>query len=101
VTAVRALRGVAGTPAWQVLTVSAAAALVLLIAAYFVASARRARTARTDEPEIPMAGSGHPVPPADLVVPPAPPRQRTGELTGQQGQNGPSATKEEAPHGSA
>lgn len=101
VTAVRALRGVAGTPAWQVLTVSAAAVLVLLIAAYFVASGRRARTARTDEPEIPMAGSGHPVPPADLVVPPAPPRQRTGELTGQQGQNGPSATKEEAPHGSA
>jgi NADH-quinone oxidoreductase subunit H len=101
VTVIRVLRDVEGTPAWQVMTFGSAVVLVLAIAGYLATAGRRRRAKSQDGPQIPMAGSGHPVPPADLVVPPAPPRQRTHEPTAQIDRNGRSATKEEAPHGSA
>lgn len=97
VSAVRSLRTVAGTPAWQFLTFGAAVVLVLVLAAFMALGRRRRKP--DSPPEAPMAHSGYPVPPTDLVVPPTPPLPRSAPSSELTGQNGHSATKE-APHGS-
>ncbi|GAB2656931.1 NADH-quinone oxidoreductase subunit NuoH [Saccharopolyspora gloriosae] len=72
VTVIRALRNeqVLGSPTFLII---GAVVIAALVAAAFLIPDRK--QPEPDEPAVPMAGSGFPVPPLDLQVPPTPPRR--------------------------
>ncbi|TDC94121.1 NADH-quinone oxidoreductase subunit NuoH [Saccharopolyspora aridisoli] len=94
VTVIRALRN-SDTVSTQQFMIGGAVVVVILVAATFLIPDRKPEE---DPDEVPLAGSGFPVPPIDLEVPKTPPRRTPvrsgtgpGELAGPEG--------EEAPHG--
>ncbi|MBQ0922801.1 NADH-quinone oxidoreductase subunit NuoH [Saccharopolyspora endophytica] len=94
VTVIRALRN-SETVSTQQFMIGGAVVVVILVAATFLIPDRKPEK---DSDEVPLAGSGFPVPPIDLEVPKTPPRRTSvrsgtgaGELAGPEG--------EEAPHG--
>jgi NADH-quinone oxidoreductase subunit H len=94
VTVIRALRN-SETVSTQQFMIGGAVVVVILVAATFLIPDRKPEK---DSDEVPLAGSGFPVPPIDLEVPKTPPRRTpvrsgtgAGELAGPEG--------EEAPHG--
>ena len=100
----RALRHAAVTPG-EVLVVGGIVLVMLMVVAFLLPQGSPApREAAEGAREVPSAGSDYPVPPLDLVVPPAPPRRVAvgaavsatsgGATTGE-------ATSEEDGHGTA
>ncbi|SDX49476.1 NADH dehydrogenase subunit H [Saccharopolyspora shandongensis] len=96
VTVIRALRNEEAVSSQQFLIGGGIVIAILLAATFLIPDRKPAK----DADEIPLAGSGYPVPPLDLQVPETPPRRtpvhsgadRTaGEVAGPEG--------EEAPHG--
>ncbi|TDD10481.1 NADH-quinone oxidoreductase subunit NuoH [Saccharopolyspora terrae] len=94
VTVIRALRNSEAVSTQQFM-IGGAVVVVILVAATFLIPDRKPEK---DSDEVPLAGSGFPVPPIDLEVPKTPPRRTpvrsgtgAGELAGPEG--------EEAPHG--
>ncbi|MEV5539378.1 NADH-quinone oxidoreductase subunit NuoH [Saccharopolyspora shandongensis] len=96
VTVIRALRNAEAVSSQQFLIGGGIVIAILLAATFLIPDRKPAK----DADEIPLAGSGYPVPPLDLQVPETPPRRtpvhsgadRTaGEVAGPEG--------EEAPHG--
>ncbi|MEV0057301.1 NADH-quinone oxidoreductase subunit NuoH [Saccharopolyspora shandongensis] len=96
VTVIRALRNEEAVTSQQFLIGGGIVIAILLAATFLIPDRKPAK----DADEIPLAGSGYPVPPLDLQVPETPPRRtpvhsgadRTaGEVAGPEG--------EEAPHG--
>ncbi|MEV4728862.1 NADH-quinone oxidoreductase subunit NuoH [Saccharopolyspora sp. NPDC049426] len=94
VTVIRALRN-SETVSTQQFMIGGAIVVVILVAATFLIPDRKPEN---DPDEVPLSGSGFPVPPIDLEVPKTPPRRTpvrsgtgSGELAGPEG--------EEAPHG--
>ncbi|MEV0705161.1 NADH-quinone oxidoreductase subunit NuoH [Saccharopolyspora sp. NPDC050389] len=96
VTVIRALRNEEAVSSQQFLIGGGVVIAILLAATFLIPDRKPAK----DADEIPLAGSGYPIPPLDLQVPETPPRRtpvrsgadRTaGEVAGPEG--------EEAPHG--
>ncbi|MEU6266486.1 NADH-quinone oxidoreductase subunit NuoH [Saccharopolyspora shandongensis] len=96
VTVIRALRNEEAVSSQQFLIGGGIVIAILLAATFLIPDRKPAK----DADEIPLAGSGYPIPPLDLEVPETPPRRtpvhsgadRTaGEVAGPEG--------EEAPHG--
>ncbi|GAA4620852.1 NADH-quinone oxidoreductase subunit NuoH [Saccharopolyspora hordei] len=93
VTVIRALRN-DGTVTTQQFLIGGAVVIAVLLVATFLIPDRRPEK---DTDDVPLAGSGYPIPPLDLKVPETPPR-RTPVRTGAAGEVE-SAEGEEAPHG--
>ncbi|MFR9731391.1 NADH-quinone oxidoreductase subunit NuoH [Saccharopolyspora sp. MS10] len=72
VTVIRALRNEQALTSTQFLIVGGVILAVLVAAAFLIPERK---PAKPEEPEAPLAGSGFPVPPLDLQVPPTPPRR--------------------------
>ncbi|MGP4015243.1 NADH-quinone oxidoreductase subunit NuoH [Saccharopolyspora sp. 5N708] len=93
VTVIRALRNEETVTSQQFL-IGGGIVIVVLLAATFLIPDRKPGK---DADEVPLAGSGYPIPPLDLEVPKTPPRRTpvrsgaAGEVAGPEG--------EEAPHG--
>ncbi|MGI8308670.1 NADH-quinone oxidoreductase subunit NuoH [Saccharopolyspora hattusasensis] len=92
VTVIRALRNEEAVTSQQFLIGGGVVIAILLAATFLIPDRKPAK----DADEIPLAGSGYPVPPLDLQVPETPPRRTpvrsgAGEVAGLEG--------EEAPHG--
>ncbi|MCI2417057.1 NADH-quinone oxidoreductase subunit NuoH [Saccharopolyspora sp. K220] len=93
VTVIRALRNEETVTSQQFLIGGGIVIAVLLVATFLIPDRKPAK----DTDEVPLAGSGYPIPPLDLEVPKTPPRRTparsgaAGEVAGPQG--------EEAPHG--
>lgn len=92
VTVIRALRNSEAVTSQQFLIGGGVVIAILLAATFLIPDRKPAK----DADEIPLAGSGYPVPPLDLQVPETPPRRTpvrsgAGEVAGPEG--------EEAPHG--
>ena len=93
VTVIRAVRN-ADQVTTQQFMIGGGIVIVVLVAVAFLIPDRKPPE---DSGEVPMAGSGYPVPPIDLEVPKTP-RQRTSEPV-RAGSGGELAEGEEAPHG--
>ncbi|MEU6127658.1 NADH-quinone oxidoreductase subunit NuoH [Saccharopolyspora sp. NPDC047091] len=72
VTVIRAVRNEQAVGSTTFLVIGGVVLAVLIAAAFLVPDRKRPEP---EEPEAPMAGSGFPVPPLDLQVPPTPPRR--------------------------
>ncbi|MBF6507973.1 NADH-quinone oxidoreductase subunit NuoH [Nocardia farcinica] len=91
VVVIRALRNDEAVTTQQFLIGGAVVIAVLLVATFLIPDRRPAK----DTDEVPLAGSGYPIPPIDLQVPEAPPRPVRAGAAGEVER----AEGEEAPHG--
>ena len=98
VSGARALRGAAVTPG-EILVVGGFVLVILLVVAFLLP--QRGPVERTHE--VATAGSDYPLPPLDLVVPPAPPRRAAvgASVSGDGASNGGPPTRQEDGHGNA
>ncbi|GAA2329957.1 NADH-quinone oxidoreductase subunit NuoH [Saccharopolyspora halophila] len=96
VTVIRAVRNSDQVTTTQFM-IGGAIVIAVLVAATFLIPERKPDE---DSGEVPMAGSGYPVPPIDLEVPKTPPQRASGSETPvRAGSGGELAEGEEAPHG--
>ncbi|MER7012342.1 NADH-quinone oxidoreductase subunit NuoH [Saccharopolyspora sp. NPDC000359] len=91
VVVIRALRNDEAVSTQQFLIGGAVVIAVLLVATFLIPDRRPAQ----DTDEVPLAGSGYPIPPIDLQVPESPPRPVRAGAAGEVER----AEGEEAPHG--
>ncbi|MBA8827120.1 NADH-quinone oxidoreductase subunit H [Saccharopolyspora lacisalsi] len=97
VTAIRGLRNTEAVSSGQFLLVGGGVIAVLIVATLLIPDREPPEPA---EPEAPLSGGGHPVPPTDLKVPPTPPRRTSaGRQRLPEGAEGADSTTKEAPDG--
>ncbi|MCA1708476.1 MAG: NADH-quinone oxidoreductase subunit H, partial [Actinobacteria bacterium] len=99
VSGARALRNAAVTPSEILVIVGIVFGLLLVVAFLLAQNGSAQRSADQRIGQAPLAGSGYPLPPLDLVVPPPPPR-RAAVGAAVSGNDGPPASHKDG-HGAA
>ncbi|MCP2165918.1 NADH-quinone oxidoreductase subunit NuoH [Goodfellowiella coeruleoviolacea] len=97
VTALRVLRNAEGVTSGQRIVIIGVAVAVLVLGSLLLPG----RQVADEEPQVPLAGSGYPLPPLDLTVPTPPRQRRTVRARAEQPREAVTASGKEAGDGNA